>query len=189
MFHTKFYCPIMLYRNSNSYCCWEYFNFLNQYTENLRRVRNTFIDTKDDFINTSENDICRKLDDNNDDLIEDLNDARYLDAFRAPKTDINRIIQSLPNDDPYVYNELANYGVSRGTCNYLFRLVIGYVIDNNKNYPGDQNQTVNNLLKDFEHRYPFILSSLINIPYNILNKILSRVSIFTLNNLTEVVAV
>lgn len=122
-----------------------------------------------------------KLDNNRGDL--DLN--IYLDAFRAPQKDIDRILSLLSKEQPDIYKQFKNYKVDRRTADHLLRLIIGYVIDNAEKYHGTENQRVNAILRDFEKRYSSALSSVISmgIPRNRLNEIIKRVIRFTLNNL------
>ncbi|WML35964.1 hypothetical protein [Clostridium sp. OS1-26] len=79
---------------------------------------------------------------------------------------------------------MTEHGINRRTSDYLFRLIIGYVLDNAEKYSGNENQKINAISKDFEKRYSYVLSSLVNmgIPRNKLNELIKKVIRFTLNN-------
>ena len=133
LFKECYYCPFNMYRLSNQY----------------------FTSNPPQYTNFSES----QFRDLNEIQLENSEEDYYLEGVRAPQGEVNRIVGLLAARQASVFNELNSYGINRRTATYLFRLAIGYVIDNEQKYSENPAQKTNSILTDFENTYESVLQT------------------------------
>lgn len=122
---------------------------------------------------------------NYDNFSEDFYDENYLDYFRAPQQEVNRILVKLNREQPQLSRTLQRYGVNPVLVNTYFRIAIAFTLDNASKHSGNINQRTEAIFIDFRRTNLWIFAALraAGVPNNVANRTFRDVIEFTLRNM------